>query len=125
MNSNDYMKKYMIKRYHDRMNWARNTLGNICRKCGSVDNLEIDHIDPIAKSFTVGGQLWNCAKAKFEAEIAKCQLLCQSCHNKKTLAETGKKSAIGTHGTLSSYRYCKCYLCRKAKADWSKQNKSK
>ena len=35
-------------------------------------------------------------------------------------AESGKKSASGTHGTLSSFRYCKCALCKEARNGYNK-----
>lgn len=31
-----------------------------------------------------------------------------------------RRKADKTHGTLSSYRYCKCVLCKKAKSAWQK-----
>lgn len=46
------------------------------------------------------------------------QLLCRSCHEAKTLVDRGQESAKESHGTLSSYKYCKCNLCKKAKADY-------
>lgn len=114
----------MLKRYHERMLEAKEKLGGKCCRCGSLNKLEIDHIDKTTKSFTLGG-FWSCSKEKFLFELGKCQLLCQQCHEKKTLSESGKKSAKNTHGTLSSYRYCKCSLCKQAKneymAKWRKK----
>ena len=46
--------------------------------------------------------------------MKKCQLLCKKHHTDKTIVDTGKKLAKGTHGTISSYRYCKCDACREA-----------
>jgi len=115
------MKVYMLKRYHDRMNDARDKLGSKCCKCGSLENLQIDHIDPELKSWTIG-QMWSLSQNKFDEELKKCQLLCFRCHNLKTLEQNGKQDAksLKFHGTLSTYRYCKCNLCRKAKSDWMK-----
>jgi hypothetical protein len=124
-NSNEYMRNYMIERYHRRMSWARTILGGKCCKCGSVDNLQLDHCNPKQKTFTVGGSGWNCADQVFQAEVAKCQLLCALCHNLKTLSDTGKNNAKETHGTLSSYRYCKCNLCRTANNKYSREWKRK
>lgn len=120
---NEYMRDYMLRRYHERMNQARAFLGGKCAKCGDVNDLELDHIDRSTKSFTIGS-LWSVNKEKFWAEVRKCQLLCLKCHAEKTLVDLGQKSAKLTHGTLSSYRYCKCPDCKKAKADYMKARKS-
>jgi len=47
-------------------------------------------------------------------------LLCKKCHEEKTLLDMGRVSAKITHGTVSSYRYCKCELCKKAKSEYMK-----
>jgi hypothetical protein len=95
-------------------------LGGVCSHCPSTTELELDHIDPATKSFTVS-KLGSCNEVKFWAEVDKCQLLCTDCHQAKTLVDLNRVSAKITHGTLSSYRYCKCDLCRKAKSDYSRQ----
>jgi hypothetical protein len=55
-----------------------------CVQCGSLDRLELDHIDPAQK---VDHKIWLWAKERREAEIVKCQVLCFDCHCKKTSAE--------------------------------------
>ena len=118
-NSNPYMKNYMLARYHKRMSEAKNKLGNKCSKCFSTEDLQLDHIDPETKNFTIS-HLWNSKKEVFDLEISKCQLLCKKCHEEKTLLDMGRVSAKITHGTVSSYRYCKCELCKKAKSEYMK-----
>lgn len=118
-NSNSYMKDYMLARYHKRMSEARNKLGGKCFKCNSIEDLQLDHINPKTKNFTVA-KLWNSKKKVFDLEISKCQLLCKKCHEEKTLLDMGRLSAKITHGTISSYRYCKCKLCKKAKSEYMK-----
>jgi hypothetical protein len=113
------MKDYMLARYYKRMSEAKTKLGGKCFKCRSTDNLQLDHIDPKTKNFTVA-KLWNSKKEVFDSEINKCQLLCQKCHEEKTLLDMGKASAKITHGTISSYRYCKCDKCKKAKSEYMK-----
>ncbi len=115
------MNEYMLKRYHERRELAYDLLGRKCVRCGSTElPLSIDHIDPATKSFEFGH-----ANGKREAqwiiELQKCQMLCWSCHSKKTNLEMGKKLAQGTHGTLSAYRYCRpsCDACRKARAEYT------
>ena len=53
--------------------------------------------------------------------MEKCQLLCFSYHSKKTILESGKKIARGNHGTVSTVRYCKCELCKKAKREYMRE----
>jgi hypothetical protein len=55
-----------------------------CVKCGSVDDLELDHIDPALK---VTNSIWSWSKAKQETELAKCQVLCSICHKSKSASE--------------------------------------
>ncbi|WPH68534.1 HNH endonuclease [Stenotrophomonas phage BUCTxx99] len=117
---NEYMREYMLRRYHERMTLARNHLGGKCANCGALDDLELDHIDPTTKSFTIGN-MWSVNKESFWAEVAKCQLLCVKCHSEKTLVDLKRKSAKLEHGTLSSFKYCKCPDCKKAKADYMRE----
>lgn len=121
---NAYYRDYMLKRYHQRMNRARDSLGGKCIKCGSSEELEIDHIDRDKKSFPIA-KFWSYSIARFKEELNKCQLLCESCHKEKTLIDLGKKSAKNSHGTLSTVRYCKCEECRKVKnaymREWKKR----
>lgn len=81
------MAAYMLRRYHERRAEAFRLLGSACAKCGSRENLEIDHIDPRSKTFTLGGSAWNARRDRFLAEIAKCQLLCRQHHVEKTNAD--------------------------------------
>lgn len=111
----DYMRKYSAMKKEK----AIALLGGKCWKCGSTNRMEIDHIDPKTKKFEIG-KMWSRAWNKILIELKKCQLLCHDCHRIKTTIERGQTPALGTHGTLSSYRYCKCPLCRKANSDWSR-----
>lgn len=117
---NAYMRKYMLRRYHERRQWAIEKLGGKCVKCGSRSKLELDHIDPKKKSFSIG-KLWSVSQKRFEAEVRKCQVLCDEHHTDKTLEDKGQRRAKGTHGTLASYRYCKCAVCREAWNKWSRE----
>lgn len=80
------MRKYILKRYHKRMALAHKRLGGKCAKCRKTKRLEIDHIDPLTKSFTLA-KMWSISKANFNKELAKCQLLCKHHHKKKSLKE--------------------------------------
>lgn len=112
-----YIAAYRKKRYAERKVEIIELLGGSCKKCGSVSNLEVDHIDPKKKKFEVMANCWCMAWPKLLEEIKKCQLLCESCHIEKGA------TAKGTHGTLSSYRYCKCDLCRGAHNEYIREYK--
>lgn len=124
MYDNDKMNEYMKARWQKRKQNAIDKLGGRCYTCGSVENLEFDHIDPSTKSFTIA-KASSFSEERFQTELAKCQLLCRSCHEVKTLKDLGRVSAKDQHGTLSSYRYCKCALCRKAWNEHIKEYKRK
>jgi 5-methylcytosine-specific restriction endonuclease McrA len=56
--------------------------GGECEHCGSKESLQVDHIDPEEKEFSIGsyiGYKWE----KIYPELLKCQLLCIYCHIKK------------------------------------------
>ena len=109
---NAYMREYLKKRYHEKMASIRDKLGGKCAHCGSVEELEIDHEDRTTKVATIA-KMWSYGE-KLDEELKKCRLLCKSCHGKKSLEERGLRAAKGNHGSISSYRYCKCALCRAA-----------
>lgn len=107
-------------RYYRVRNEILAKLGGRCVKCGSRERLEIDHIDPLKKSDDIS-RISNVSMERIMAEVSKCQVLCNGCHIIKTLADNGRKAAKGSHGTLSSYRYCKCEQCREAKASYHRR----
>ena len=117
---NKYMREYHLKRYYRLRIQAINFLGGKCVECSSEVNLQFDHKDPKDKKYEVSRFL-SLPLKEFWEEIKKCQVLCQKHHKIKSIIESGKIPARGTHGTLSAYRYCRCELCKKAKADWQKE----
>lgn len=119
---NQYFREYMLQRYHRRREAAVRKLGGKCAKCGSPSNLQFDHVNPKTKTFEVA-RIGSYAEKTFWEEVSKCQLLCGRCHNIKTIQEKGLKVAKGTHGTVSSYKYCHCQLCRTAINDHNQARK--
>jgi len=117
---NKYMRENHLNRYYRLRKKAIEYLGGKCVECGSVEKLEIDHIERAEKELDCS-KLLSVSEKTFWNELNKCQLLCKSCHNKKTTEELGKKIAKGTHGTLSSYRYCHCSLCKEVKRNYQRQ----
>ena len=119
---NAYMREYLRKRWKARKEVAMDHLGGVCVRCGTKENLAFDHIDPTTKYQQVS-RMSTASEERFWNEVAKCQLLCTECHRLKTLDDLGQKDARKMHGTLSSYKYCHCALCRAANAAWSRQYK--
>lgn len=52
-----------------------------CIKCGTEKFLQVDHIDPKKK---VDHRIWSWREERITKELSKCQILCRSCHQKKT-----------------------------------------
>jgi 5-methylcytosine-specific restriction endonuclease McrA len=107
---------------------AIDRLGGECISCGATGNLEVDHIDPALKSFSIS-KLWGIAKARYDAELEKCQILCKDCHKHKTIKEQKVRAVRFTdtplsevHGTYTGYgRYqCRCEKCKQYKRDTRK-----
>jgi hypothetical protein len=77
-----------------------------CVRCGSTEDLELDHIDPSTKhseSKNTSGLIWSWCTERREAELAKCQILCKSCHLTKTREneEWGHKGETNGHSKLT------------------------
>jgi hypothetical protein len=86
-----------------------------CKHCGSSENLELHHVDRKQKK---SHSVWSWAKERREAELAKCIVLCESCHamvTKNQAPEWGKE-VHHIHGTNTEYRRgCRCGPCKQAK----------
>jgi 5-methylcytosine-specific restriction endonuclease McrA len=100
---NAYMAAYMLRRYYERRAEAIEILGGCCAQCGAVEeDMIFDHVNWRDKSFPIS-KLWSVSRARFLAELAKCQLLCPSCDKEKTRgdlreirAEQGWKNQYGS-----------------------------
>ena len=75
-------------RYYKNRRQCIDKLGGKCVECGVTENLQFDHINPLEKSFAISETLHFSSKmkkeVKFDEELNKCQLLCPTCHMKKT-----------------------------------------
>lgn len=69
------------------MSQAKSFLGGKCAICGSIENLEIDHINPKTKLFKMTS-ITRMSKYKFYKELNLCQLLCDTHHNEKSRRES-------------------------------------
>lgn len=101
-----------LKAYrHRRRAKALGYLGSACINCGSLGNLQFDHIDPTTKSIDISqaiakGWSWT----RLVEELDKCQLLCEYHHKLKTRDQAAEKL---THGKYhAAYRKkCSCSEC--------------
>lgn len=83
-------------------------LGGKCVHCGSTVNLEIDHLYPADKSFTIGQRMSKPFNELVE-EAKKCQLLCRKCHIAKSTIERQR------HGSNDMANKCECPKCLQTK----------
>lgn len=86
-NYNTYQREYQQMRYEVRRALSLTQLGNACTNCSSTKQLEFDHTEPATKVMSIG-KMWTASEERFQTELAKCQLLCKSCHIEKTRQET-------------------------------------
>lgn len=87
-----YVDKNRSRQYHREWRAGRRALfmkGKKCVICGAIDNLEIDHINPDDKVYNIS-QIWGRRKSVREEELNKCQVLCHTCHQKKSIKELPK-----------------------------------
>lgn len=124
------MAVYMANRRKRRRDELIQMSGGKCVRCGSVDDLHFDHINPKQRSLRLNGKELDGSWENIVQEWRKCQLLCKVCHLAKTREnrENNKepwnkgKSKDGMllpeHGCERSYmRGCRCDECRKARHD--------
>jgi len=93
-----------------------------CYFCKSKKNLQLHHID---KDDKIASAIWSWEETRRLEEIAKCIILCESCHISLHAAERTKPLV---HGTSNAYKRkgCKCSICRKWNArDKRRQRKAR
>ena len=87
-------------------------------QCGSFRDLQVDHIDPSQK---VTHAVWSWSDERRATELAKCQVLCASCHRSKTAAQLSKPV---THGTKAAYaKGCRCRPCTDAASGYAMERR--
>ena len=105
---NEYQRQWIARRRADYFT------GKSCSKCGSTENLELDHIDPEGK---VDHRIWSWSAVRRDEELAKCQVLCQACHEAKTAEENRCRNGGLEHGGPKMYKLgCRCAPC---KTNWN------
>lgn len=94
------------KLYKCRREEAIEALGGKCSQCGSSNKLEFDHIDPIIKTYHIHAVIMY-SQELWEKELKKCQLLCISCHAKKSnIKAVCKRGHELTINNLNSKKRC-------------------
>jgi 5-methylcytosine-specific restriction endonuclease McrA len=79
--SRDCKNQAYAKRQQAYLNEVKLSSG--CVRCGYKQHsaaLQFNHINPLEKSFQLGGNFRK-TKEKLDAEIAKCEVLCANCHS--------------------------------------------
>lgn len=82
-----------------------------CTFCGSWEQLELDHVNKHEKE---SHNVWSWSKDKQEKELAKCRVLCRTCH---THRHQWPMFAKMKHGTATMYNNwgCRCVECKQWK----------
>lgn len=99
-------------------------LGGECVDCGTVDDLQFDHVDPTSKAFEVSTAIDSRPRTQVWEELRKCVLRCESCHIVKSRRE-GSFHNVEHAGGLTGKRGCKCQPCRQQKAEYMRQRRAR
>lgn len=109
----DYQRGWVAKR---RADWLAD---KFCEHCQATSSLEVHHRVPSEK---VHHAIWSWGAERRATELAKCVVLCRSCHQGVT-AEWRREVALerNPHGTRNRYELgCECEPCREAKRDYNR-----
>lgn len=96
----EYMRGYYAKR-KKQLDEIKREHGTVCADCGTdysadLSKLAFHHLDKTTKQFSIGGHTAGKntgahgafrSAAAIRGEMAKCVLLCASCHSKRHYAE--------------------------------------
>lgn len=109
----DYQRRWAARRRAEYLD------GKTCSWCDSDDDLELHHADPSKK---VAHAIWSWGRERRLNEIAKCIVLCRSCHNRAHgQARRVEAELRNPHGTVRRYWIgCRCDLCRLARREYER-----
>lgn len=114
--NHEYMRVYILNRYHQRRQEAIAFLGGVCVVCYTDEGLQIDHIDPKTKTMNIS-KLWSVSEERYWAEINLCQILCEPHHIEKSRREARDKVV---HGKTHAWQKlgCTCDTCMSGKREY-------
>ena len=87
----------MLSPYQSRMKKLREAFGDKCVKCGATENLHFDHIDPSTKYKSIGDLATSNGFDRCYEEALKCQLICSTCHKKKSIENRDYTNSAKNH----------------------------
>ena len=87
----------MLSPYQSRMKKLRKAFGDKCDMCGATENLHFDLIDPSTKYKSVGDLATSNGFNRCYEEALKCQLICSTCHKKKSIKNKDYTSSAKNH----------------------------
>jgi hypothetical protein len=73
-----------------------------CVDCGSLDELELDHVDPSQK---VTHRIWSWSKERRDNELSKCVIRCRACHHIKSINNCNYRN-MDSKDTLNYDQVC-------------------
>ena len=80
------IRKQQREQHKEKRAYCREYLGGKCVKCGTIHNLQFDHIKREGKKYEISSRV-NTKFDNLKEELDKCQLLCAPCHLDKTAKE--------------------------------------
>ena len=86
--------------------------------CGSVDRLEVHHVDPRKK---VSHRIWSWSAGRRFRELQKCIVLCYACHLERTRKQLQKPIRHGTNNGYCNPYGCRCIACKRAHAAYQRK----
>lgn len=107
-----YLKNYQKEWVADRQRIYKELMGG-CLFCGSLEKIEIHHIDPDKKD---EHRIWSWREDRLLAELRQCVAMCHGCHKK--FHGLLKRKPL-EHGTLHGYQVygCRCLECKAARTE--------
>ena len=110
-----YKREWVAKRRYDFF------VDKICSSCGTKENLEIHHLDPSIKE---DNHIWSWSKERRDAELAKCVILCKTCH---VNVHSAIFASLRSHGTELMYNHwhCRCVECKNAHRIFRNEDRKK
>ncbi len=110
----EYGRKWVARRRADYFK------DKFCVVCKSIANLELDHID---RSTKVSHCIWSWSQLRRDAELIKCQVLCNRCHLIKTCAENSilyrKEGPAGTAWCAMHQEFLSITEFHKNRSHWN------